>query len=166
MKLLNKWIRENHEHASQLEEEYFSLNELKIDTHNSYQYESIEYNQNPAWTFADRCDNKLVVVYIKRISEFKTGYKIANSDSLIFDPTRLGKDAHLIKPCPDDKKLNTVFKILINEVIPTYILTKKPSKLVFNPVSSSRNRLTDIIMNKTLEYYPQLLKKDNYLIHV
>jgi hypothetical protein len=71
-----------------------------------------------------------------------------------------------IKPCPDDKRVNTVYKILVEEVVPTYLLNKKPSKLYFNPVSDSRDRLVRIIINKVVEKYPQLQKKDNYLIHI
>jgi bifunctional ADP-heptose synthase (sugar kinase/adenylyltransferase) len=56
--------------------------------------------------------------------------------------------------------------ILLEEIIPTYLLTKKPNKLYFNPVSDSRNRLVDMIINKVIEQYPQLTKKNNYLINI
>lgn len=165
--LIKEWVLENLINSDELEEQHFSLNELKIDALNSYKFEEIKFsNYTKSFQFEDRCGNKIMVVYIEQTGEFKTGYKIKGVDSLIFQPKKLDNVEELIKPCADDKKINTVYSILVNEIIPKYILNKKPNKLYFNPVSSSRNRLVDIIINKIIKDYPQLTKKDNYLIYL
>jgi hypothetical protein len=168
--IINEWIIENHTRIDLLEERYFHrINEIKIDSLNSYSYEKIKLNDtfDLAWKFEDRCGNTIIAAYYKTIGEFKTGFKVENEDTLIFDPKKLPKEKlSLIVPCTDEKRVNTVYKILIEEVIPKYLLSKKPNKLYFNPVSDSRKRLVDIIMTKIIEKYPQLTKKNNYLIYI
>ena len=166
-KLLKEWIIENFSNSNKLEEQYFELNEIKIDPLNVYSYEEVSY---PIFTksfqFEDRCGNIMVATYIESTGEFKTGYKIKGVDNLVFQPERLDNIEELIRPCPDEKKIGTIYKILSEEIIPTYILNKKPNKLYFNPVSDSRSRLVDMIINKIIKKYPQLTKKNNYLIYI
>ena len=66
---------------------------------------------------------------LESINEFKTGYKIDDVDSLIFQPELLDNVEELIRPCADDKKVGTVYKILSKEIIPHYLLNKKPNKI-------------------------------------
>jgi hypothetical protein len=174
--LLNEWILENHRRTVLLEEEYLNLNEIKIDVLNTHPYREVEYldgfGNNRAWEFKDRCGNLLVAVYLESTGEFKSGYKVEGVSTLVFDPTKLpqehselGNLQEKIKPCPDDKKVSTVYKILIQEVIPEYLLNKKPNKLYFNPVSESRERLVSILLEKAIKQYPQLTRKNNYLLN-
>jgi hypothetical protein len=174
--LLTEWVLDNHRKAVSVEEEYLNLNEIKIDELNTYPYREVTYleglGKNKAWEFEDRCGNLLVVVYLETTGEFKSGYKVEGVSTLVFDPTRLpqkhpelGNLQEKIKPCPDDKRVNTVYKILVEEVIPKYLLTKKPNKLYFNPVSKSRERLVSMLVGKAIEQYPQLTRKNNYLLN-
>ena len=150
-----------------IESQYVELGELKIDEFNSYNYEETSIIGIPgiteAWQFEDRCGNKLVAVYLKSIGEFKVGYRIKEVSGLVFDAK---KYPELIKPCPDDKRVNTIYKILISDVVPKYLLNKKPNRLLFNPVSESRSRLVSMIINKVVKQYPELKKKHNYIINV
>lgn len=168
--ILKEWVLENLDESDKLEEAYFNLHELKIDELNSYPYTETEFlpelGFSKAWEFEDRCGNKIVAVYQKSIKEFKSGYRIEGVSTLIFDPKKLKNFEDLIKPCADDKKVNTVYKILIEEVVPAYLLNQKPNKLIFNPISSSRARLVDMIINKVIQTYPQLIKKNNQLIYL
>lgn len=169
--LLKEFYNRDIDNTYLLEIQHLELNELKIDELNSYQYEEISDieapGNNKTWQFEDRCGNQLVVVYLNSIGEFKSGYKVEGVSSLVFDPKKLPTDLqHLVKPCPDDKRVNTIYKILIEEVIPNYLLNIKPNRLYFNPVSDSRNRLVDIIINKVIKQYPQLKKKNNYIIYI
>jgi len=165
--LLKEWVLENLINSDKLEEQYFELNEIKIDPLHSYKYQETQYPYyTKSYQFEDRCGNIIVAVYIESTGEFKTGYKAEGVDGLIFQPEKLDDVEELIKPCADDKKVGTIYKILINEIIPNYLLNKKPNKLYFNPVSDSRNRLVDMIINKIIEQYPQLTKKNNYLINI
>lgn len=174
--LINKWILENHRKTEILEEQFFQVNELKIDELNSYRYKDSTHQDvlgyNKAWEFEDRCGNLIVAVYIESNSEFKTGFRVPEVSTLVFDPKKLPQDHRTlgnlqqkIKPCPDDKRINTVYKILVQEVIPNYVLNKKPNKLFFNSVSKSRERLVGIVVNRTVKQCPQLIKKDTYIVH-
>lgn len=174
--LLKQFILENHIYTDLEEVKFFELNELKIDELNSYPYEESTHKDligfTKAWEFEDRCGNRIVAVYLESTGEFKSGFRIPGVSTLVFDPKKLpqnhetlGNLQEKVKPCPDDKRVNTVYKILLEEVIPTYLLNKKPNKLLFNPVSDSRERLVGIIISKVLEKYPQLKRKGNYIIY-
>jgi hypothetical protein len=167
--LIKEWILKDLRKSNQIEEEYFELNEIKIDPLNSYEYKETNFLQgkgnNKAWEFEDRCGNVIYAVYNPNINEFKTGFKIEGVDTLIFQPERFPQILDKIKPCPDDKKLGTIYKILVNEIIPIYLLNKKPNKLYFNPVSSTRDKLVKIIINKITQQFPQLIQRDNYIIY-
>jgi len=165
-KLLKQWLREGLAHSDESETGYFELNELNIDSLNSYEYKEVSLPiYTKAYTFTDRCGNILVVVFTQGIDEFKSGYKIEGVDTLVFDPKKYIDIENGVKPCPDDKRVNTVYKILLEEIAPQFLLNKKPSKIWFNPVSDSRNKLTGIILNKVIGVYPQLITSNNYLIN-
>lgn len=165
-KLLKQWILEELVSTDKLETEYIELNELKIDELNSYQYGEVSIPiYTKSYSFTDRCGNTLVAVYTEGINEFKSGYKVQGVDTLVFDPKQFIDVENGIKPCPDDKRLNTVYKILLQEIVPNYLLNKKPNKLRFNPISPSRSRLTDMMLNKIVQQYPHLTKKGDYLIN-
>lgn len=165
-KLLKQWILEGLLSTDKLETEYFELNELNIDSLNSYEYEEVKLPiYTKSYKFNDRCGNELVVVYTQGIDEFKSGYKVKGVDSLVFDPTKFLNIENGIKPCPDDKRINTVYKILLEEIVPNYLLNKKPSKIYFNPISDSRDKLVSIIVSKIIKVYPQLTRSGNYLIN-
>lgn len=165
-KLLKQWLLEGLEKADLLETDFFQLREINTDPLHSYRYEKVDHpNYTETYHFDDRCGNTIVAVYIDSISEFKTGYRVEGVDSLIFQPERLDNAEELIKACPDDRKVATVYKILIEEIVPRYLLNNTPSKLYFNPVSKSRERLVNMILSKIIKTYPQLIKKNGYLIN-
>jgi hypothetical protein len=165
--LLKEWVLEGLNNSDKLEADYLELNEIKIDPLHSYNYEEIQLPHfTKSYQFKDRCGNIIVAVYLDSIGEFKTGYKVEGVDGLIFQPEKMDNIEELVRPCPDEKKIGTVYKILIQEILPNYLLNKKPSKLLFNPVSESRKRLVDMILNKIIKNNPQLTKKEGYLINV
>jgi len=53
----------------------------------------------------------------------------------------------------------------INEIIPKFVLNKRPNKLSPNPVSHANARLVSILLNKLIEFYPELIVKNNNLIY-
>lgn len=164
--LLREWTLEGLDTSSRLEADYFELSEIKIDPLHSYNYEEVQLPYyTKSYRFEDRCGNVIVAAYLDSTGEFKTGYKVKGVDSLIFQPERLNNVEDLIKPCPDERTVGTVYKILTQEILPNYLLSRKPSKLLFNPVSASKKRLVSIIMNKIVKDNPQLIKKDGYLIN-
>lgn len=164
--LLREWTLEGLNTSYRLEADYFELNEIKIDPLHSYEYEEVKLpHYTKSYQFEDRCGNTIVAAYSNIIGEFKTGYKVEGIDSLVFQPEKLDNVEELIRPCPDERKVNTVYKILVQEILPNYLLNKKPNKLLFNPVSESRKRLVDMILNKIIENNPELIKKSGYLIN-
>lgn len=164
--LLREWTLEGLTNSDHVEERHFELNEIKIDPLHTHKYEEIQLpNYTKVYQFDDRCGNTIVAVYIDEVNEFKTGYKVKGVDSIVFQPEKIDQVEELIRPCPDDKKVSTVYKILTQEIVPNYLLNKRPNKLMFNPVSESRARLVDIILNKIIQANPELIKKNNYLIY-
>lgn len=164
--LLREWTLEGLDTSHKFEADYFELNEIKIDPLHSYDYKEVHLpHYTKSYQFEDRCGNVIVAAYLESIGEFKTGYKVKGVDSLIFQPERLDNVEELIRPCPDERTVGTVYKILTQEILPTYLLNKKPSKLLFNPVSEPKKRLVDIILSKIVKNNPQLTKKDGYLVN-
>jgi hypothetical protein len=164
--LLREWVLEGLSSSDKLEADYLELNEVRIDPLNSYDYKEVQLPHfTKSYMFEDRCGNTIVAAYLESLGEFKTGYKVEGIYSLVFQPEKLDNVEELIKPCPDDKKVGTIYKILTQEIVPNYLLNKKPSKLLFNPVSESRKRLVDMILNKIIKDNPQLIKKSGYLIN-
>lgn len=164
-------LKEAHLQVNLLESQYLELNEVLIDPLNSYTYQEVEYSILPgkrrAWQFEDRCGNVIVGVFIISTGEFKTGYKIPAVKTLVFQPENLPQDKiSLVHPCPDYKRLNTVFKILVQEVVPNYILDKKPSRLILNLVLQSRKRLVSILGSKVINIFTDLIYKNNYILHI
>jgi len=163
--LLKTWTLEGFKASDLMEAEFFSINELSIDPLNSYEYiKRNDPNYSESYSFEDRCGNTIVAAYFDSVGEFKTGYKIDGVKTLIFSPEKLAGTEQEIKPCPDDKKISTIYKILIQEIIPKYVLNKKRGKLFFNPVSQSRKKLVGIIMSKIIKQYPELSNRNGYLI--
>lgn len=163
--LLESWTLEGLIKSDSIEAKFFELNEIETDDLNTYQYKKLEdalYEE--AYSFEDRCGNQIVAVYLN--NEFKTGYKIKGVSGLVFKPESLASSENRIHPCADDKRINTVYKILTLEILPKHLLNKKPSKLRFNPVSDSRKRLVDIIISKIIKANPELKQKNGYIINM
>lgn len=163
--LLETWTLEGLAESDSIEAKFFELNEITIDDLNTYEYVKVEDpNYTECYTFEDRCGNTVVAVYLN--NEFKTGYEVGGVKGLVFNPEKLANTEMRINPCPDDKRVNTVYKILTQEIIPKYLLRTKPSKLLFNPVSDSRKRLVKIIISKILKDNPALKTKGGYLVNI
>jgi hypothetical protein len=165
--LLKTWTLEGLKASDLMEAEFFELNELNIDPLNTYKYKRLkDPNYTESYSFEDRCGNTIVAVYLSEDYEFKTGYKVPGVQGLIFRPENLAGSENRINPCPDDKRVGTVYKILTQEILPKYLLNKKPSKLFFNPVSPSRKRLVSMIIGKILKDHPELTSKSGYLVNI
>jgi hypothetical protein len=168
--LIKEFYIDNIKNTDLLESQFLELSEVTLDPDNSYIYTKTSVKKIPgnyeAWSFNDRCGNELVVIYLEAIQEVKSGFRIPTKDNLIFDPLSLSDDDNKIIPCPDDKKLNTIYKIILDEIVPKYLLNKKPSKLTFNPISLSRKRIVDFIFGKINKQYPFLKRKNNWLINL
>ena len=166
-KYLNESIRRDIIESNKLEEKYFLQNEIKIDASNTHQYKEIQLSiYDKSYSFEDRCGNILVAVYMDSVKEFKVGYKIEGEEKLVFEPEKLQNPLGLVTPCADDKKISTIYKILSQEIIPKYTMSRKPNKVLFNPVSLSRKRITDTVMNRIVKDFPEISKKGNYLIYI
>lgn len=147
-----------------MEERYFTLLEISTDPLDTYKYNN---TSDTTWEFEDRLGNTVICILLPS-NEFKSGYKVVvgEKEYTIFKPEDLPEQYQdLIKIGPDEKRVNTVYKILSGEVIPNFVLDKKPNKVHMNPVSSNRQRLVDIILSKVNKEYPQLKRNGNYLIY-
>ena len=147
-----------------MEERYFTLLEISTSPLDLYKYRN---TSDATWEFEDRLGNIIICIILPN-NEFKSGYRVEvnGKEYTIFKPEDLAKQYQdLVKIGPDEKRVNTVYKILSDEVIPNFVLNKKPNKLQLNPVSKSRQKLTDIILTKLTKDYPQLKRNKNYLTY-
>lgn len=163
--LLKTWVLEELNNATNFEADYFTLNEISINPNQSYEYEEITIPLiTKAYQFNDRCGNTIVAALLG--NEFKTGYKVEGIQPLIFQPERWPDLVDKIRPCPDDRKISTIYNILVTEIIPNYLLNKLPNKIIFNPTSISKGRILNIMLNKVLQEYPQLQVRNGILIYI
>lgn len=167
--VLREFYEKDLKEAQKLEEAFLQLYELKIDTQNTYTYNRCTELEIPgnysAWTFTDRCGNDMACVYLHSTGEYKSGYRLKDTNRLVFEPNLKVDPKMSIRPCPDDSKLSTIYKILVDEVVPKYLLNKKPNRLQFNPISKSRERIVRLLLQKVVQQYPDLEIKNNYLIY-
>lgn len=166
---VNKALKENVEESNYsdlLEVIYAELSEISIDTLNSHDYkQTSEYT----WDFIDRVGNKMRVLLLPLKNDIKSAYVILNQDGnevQVYDKDRLSDiDKDKIVDLPDERRINTIYKIIVKEILPKFLLNKKPNKISFTPVSNTRNRLVKIILSKIARELPGLEVKSNYLIY-
>jgi hypothetical protein len=163
---INKALKENVEESyySQLVEViYAELVELSIDPYDTHKYER---TSQYTWDFIDRVNNKIRVFILPLKNDIKTAYVIDvdGKESLVYDKDRL-EDKSKIIDLPDEKRLNTIYKIITKEIVPEFLLNKRPNKISFTPISQSRDKIVNIILNKIVKDYPELEIKSNQLIY-
>jgi len=163
---VNKALKENvneTEYCDLLEVFYSELVELSINQHDTHAYErSSQYT----WDFTDRVGNKMRVLLLPMKNDVKSAYvvSIEGKEVLVYDKSKL-EDKDMVIDLPDERRLNTVYKIITNEIVPEFLLNKVPNKLSFTPISTSRDRLVKLILNKVAKDHPRLEVKGNMLIH-
>lgn len=163
---VNKALKESVEesdYSDLLEAIYSELVELSINQHDTH-----EYNRTSqyTWDFVDRVGNKMRVLLLPLKNDVKSAYvlDIDGKEVLIYDKDKL-QDKSLIKDLPDERRLNTIYKIITQEIVPEFLLNKKPNKLSFTPISKSRDRVVKLILNKVAKDYPEVEIKGNFLVH-
>jgi hypothetical protein len=163
---VNKAIKEHvdeSEYSQLLEVIYSELVELSIDHYDTHRYErTSEYT----WDFIDRVNNKIRVFILPLKNDIKTAYVIDvdGKEVLVYDKDKL-EDKNKIVDLPDEKRLNTIYKIITKEIVPEFLLNKRPNKLSFTPISQSRDRIVKLILSKIVKDHSELEVKSNYLIY-
>jgi hypothetical protein len=163
---VNKALKENideSEYSQLIEIIYAELVELTIDPYDTHIYER---TSQYTWDFIDRVNNKMRVFILPLKNDIKTAYVIDvnGKEVLVYDKNNI-EDKSKIIDLPDEKRLNTIYKIITNEIVPEFLLNKTPNKISFTPISQSRDRIVKLILNKVVKDYPQLQIKSNQLIY-
>ena len=154
------------EYVDLLETIYAELCEITIDPLNTHKYEKTsEYT----WDFIDRVNNHMRVLILPFKNDIKTAYVIKNAkreEVLVYDKDKLSnEEREKIVDLPDERRINTIYKIIIKEILPKYLLSNKPSKISFTPISKTRERLVTMIFNKIIKDHPNLEVKGKYLVN-
>ena len=146
-----------------LEAIYSELTELSIDPNSTHSYErTSEYT----WDFTDRVGNRMRVLILPGKNDIKTAYVINSNgkDFLVYDRDKL-EDKNLVIDLPDERRLNTIYKIVTKEIVPQFLLNKRPNKISFTPISKTRDRVVKLILNKLVKDHPGLEISGNQLIY-
>lgn len=163
---INKALKENVDESScsdLVEVIYSELLEFSIDPQNTHEYER---TSQYTWDFTDRVNNKMRVFILPVKNDIKTAYVIDvdGKEALVYDKNKLN-DKSKIVDLPDEKRLNTIYKIIVKEILPEFLFNKKPNKISFTPISNTRDRLVKVILNKIVVGHPELQIKANQLIY-
>jgi hypothetical protein len=146
-----------------LEAIYSELTELSIDPNSIHPYErTSEYT----WDFIDRVGNRMRVSILPGKNDVKTAYVVDSNgkDFLVYDRDKL-EDKDLVIDLPDERRLNTIYKILTSDIVPQFLLNKRPNKISFTPISKTRDRVVKLVLNKLVKDHPGLEINGNQLIY-
>lgn len=163
---VNKALKENvdeSQYSDLLEVFYSELVELSINQHETHDYER---TSQYTWDFIDRVGNRMRVLLLPLKNDVKSAYviEVDGKEFLVYDKDKL-QNKSLIVDLPDERRLNTIYKIVTKEIVPEFLLNKSPNKLSFTPISKTRDRLVKLILNKVATDHPELQVKGNLLVY-
>lgn len=140
------------------------LFELSINPINTHSYER---TSKYTWDFVDRVNNHMRVLVLPIKNDIKTAYviEIDGKEVLVYDKDKSPYKEKIVD-LPDEKRLNTIYKIITKDIIPEFLLNSRPNKISFTPISAVRDRLISMILNKLIKDYPQLKIRGNQLIYL
>lgn len=135
----------------------------------SYKYE--ETNPN-VWEFQDRYKNNLGVEInpvTKYVDAFYNAKDVKGNNLRVYD-----KESHknLMDPLSlqgssDEHRSDTICKILRDEIIPKYLINKKPSTIKLHPIDEYRRKIFMKCAEICKEKYPQIeIKQIGKEIHL
>lgn len=156
------------------EYEYILFEESKVfqelaDPDRAYKYN--ETNKD-IWEFNDKYGNTLGVRYLSIPKYFESYFKMKNlkgKDEIVFDieANKNTLDLSTYQGGTDDHRSDTICKILLDEVLPNYLLNKKPSLIKLHPLNNYRYDIFYKCAEVCKEKYPELeIKKLGKEIHL
>jgi len=126
-----------------------------------YPYKETEPN---VWEFKDKYGNELGVQFnpsLKYIDSFFIAKKLNGEKVQIFDyeTNQAGLDPLSKQGGSDTHRSDTICKIIRDEIIPKYLLQKKPSIIKIHPLNNYRHEIFWKCAEICKEKYPQIVIK-------
>lgn len=153
-----------------ISEEVSAFQEL-ADPDFAYKYNEIKPN---VWRFNDRFGNTLEVQFLPNVNEFESYYIMKNlkgKEVKIFDydTNKDYLDPTSFQGGSDEHRSDTICKILLDEVLPKYLLNSKPSIVKLHPLNDYRYKIFMKCAEICKEKHPgieiKILGRDIYLIN-
>jgi hypothetical protein len=153
-----------------ISEEVSSFQEL-ADPDFSYKYNEVKPN---VWRFNDRFGNTLEVQFLPNVKEFESYYIMKNTKGkevkiFDYDTNKDYLDPTSFQGGSDEHRSDTICKILLDEVLPEYLLNEKPSIVKLHPLNDYRYKIFMKCAEVCKERHPNIeikpLGRDIYLIN-
>jgi len=145
------------EYESVLFADVLLFQELANPNH-AYDYKEIEPN---LWEFQDRYLNTIQVEYFPDVKYVNTQFVVEDKNGVEFISFDIDKDKDRIAPFTfhhnkDERRSDTIAKIILDEVVPKYLINKNSGVLKIAPIDNYRYqifyKIAELIKNK----YPQV----------
>jgi len=145
------------EYESVLFADVLLFQELANPNH-SYTYQEIEPN---LWEFQDKYLNTIQLEYFPSVKYINTQFVVNDKDGVEFISFDIDKDKDRIAPFTfhhnkDERRSDTIAKIILDEIVPKYLINKSPQILKIAPIDIYRYKIFYKIAELIKEKYPQL----------
>jgi hypothetical protein len=171
--LLNKIIKESFDKKlNEQESIIFEETELFLELANpdaAYEYKKVGKN---IWEFNDRFGNTLGVRYDEGSKYFESYYLMRDKkgqEVRVFDyeTNKNYLDPTSFQGNSDEHRSDTICKILLDEILPEYLLNKKSQIVKLHPLNDYRFKIFYKCAEVCKEKYPQIeIKKVGKEIHL
>jgi hypothetical protein len=137
----------------------------------AYEYKEVFSN---VWEFNDRYGNTIGVRFYPSNKEFESYYIVKTLDGgeakiFDYDITKKHIDPTSFQGGSDEHRSDTICKILLDEVLPNYLLNSKPSIVKLHPLNDYRYKIFMKCAEICKEKYPNIeikpLGKEIHLIN-
>lgn len=165
MDLLSQIIQESKQkQLNEVEVVLFEETELFCelgDPNNSYKYKEVAHD---IWEFEDRFGNILGVQINanKYVDSFFKVKNLSGKELRVFDVTKIegNIDPNTYHNGTDERRSDTICKILRDEIIPKYLINKKPQLIKLHPLNDYRHKIFKKCANICKEKYPEIEVKE------
>lgn len=128
----------------------------------AYDYKQISKYE---WEFNDKYGNLLGVRFLPDLKYFESFYKMKSKtgrDVIVFDLEQHKDKLDLLsfQGGTDDHRSDTICKILLDEIIPNYLLNQKPSLIKLHPLNKYRHKIFYKCAEICKKIHPQLEIKE------
>jgi len=145
------------EYESILFADVLLFQELANPNH-SYNYKEVEPN---IWEFQDKYLNNIQVEYFPEVKYINTQFVVEDKDGVEFISFDINRDKDRIAPFTfhhnkDERRSDTIAKIILDEIVPKYLINKTSQILKIAPIDNYRYQIFLKIAELIKEKYPQI----------
>ena len=124
----------------------------------SYDYEEVESN---LWEFKDKYQNTVQVEYFPSVGYVNSHFNVIDKDGVEFKMYDYLNDKSRLTPFTffhghDERRSDTIAKIILNEIVPNYLISNSQQLLKMMPITSYRYQIFLMIAKLIKQRYPQV----------